>query len=862
MSPTPICFLAKASPTQAWLWHRRLSYLNFDTINLLSKKDIVIGLPKRPMIPNPDNTQQSILEPLSKMTEGNKKQYIADVRVMYYILQAIPNDIYNSVDACKNAKEMWERVKRLMFGSDVTTMAKKVAKNHDPLTLIAYSNTSSSQSHASSSYSPQSYYVTHPSSVVDYDDEYQGELQGDSQEDKLTTSMMLLARAISQKFSSPTNNRLRISSNTRNQAVVQDGNASDESNQIVQRVPRTDSSPSKANVQCYNCNEKGHYARECQKPKVHDAKYFREQMLLAMKDERNLSNEENDFMLDNSYGEESLKELTAAVMLMARLQPADDNAENVSSYDAKAVSEVNASFMVHEQVSHVKRKTIIQTTDDDQIDLSIIFDDPFVENNGGTSEHDSNAHDKNHEIQMLAYNLAKKAFKDRENRYLEDIVDLEEKLSSHDRIVYKMGQSIQTIHMLGKKPNKVYDYFLKDGLGYQNPERLKKAITAQPKLYNGDLLHSVNLKIDSPDSEETLEDAEESRLKMRNKMVQINYGKLNALYETFVPQQEFSSEQTYFSIPSTSNNGSESKDVPPELPTPKMPKETTRAQHQKEVDEMFEHVKQKTYAFGDVRAENQNLLMTIFELKNKLRTIEKGKNVNTKFDKSKTLGKLVCVTSFNKNLANKAKNVSNTKVNSDRSKPVTSQSTPKTKQSQKHNENVIARGMYKITKQETKTPVSKANINVSNSTGVGSSNSVRRLKSKDNKSKNNVLKNTKSSSTYVWKTSSSASLDSNKCETTDSNVCQTNACISNFKTVNACVTAVNDGSNIVCISCGKDVFFHSHEKCVARHALSRKSSVKRALFTSPVAAKSKNLGATLVVAKSRLSVAKTPITTN
>ncbi|GJY27001.1 retrovirus-related pol polyprotein from transposon TNT 1-94 [Tanacetum coccineum] len=45
-SPTPICFLAKASPTQAWFWHQRLSYLNFDTINLLSKKDIMNGLPK------------------------------------------------------------------------------------------------------------------------------------------------------------------------------------------------------------------------------------------------------------------------------------------------------------------------------------------------------------------------------------------------------------------------------------------------------------------------------------------------------------------------------------------------------------------------------------------------------------------------------------------------------------------------------------------------------------------------------------------------------------------------------------------------------------------------------------------------
>nr|GEU73059.1 retrovirus-related Pol polyprotein from transposon TNT 1-94 [Tanacetum cinerariifolium] len=38
--------LLTTSPTQAWLWHRRLSHLNFDYINLLSKKDIVIGLPK------------------------------------------------------------------------------------------------------------------------------------------------------------------------------------------------------------------------------------------------------------------------------------------------------------------------------------------------------------------------------------------------------------------------------------------------------------------------------------------------------------------------------------------------------------------------------------------------------------------------------------------------------------------------------------------------------------------------------------------------------------------------------------------------------------------------------------------------
>ncbi|GKA49795.1 retrovirus-related pol polyprotein from transposon TNT 1-94, partial [Tanacetum coccineum] len=45
-TPNPICLMTKASSSQAWLWHHRLSHLNFDTINLLLKYDIVTGLPK------------------------------------------------------------------------------------------------------------------------------------------------------------------------------------------------------------------------------------------------------------------------------------------------------------------------------------------------------------------------------------------------------------------------------------------------------------------------------------------------------------------------------------------------------------------------------------------------------------------------------------------------------------------------------------------------------------------------------------------------------------------------------------------------------------------------------------------------
>nr|GEX30640.1 retrovirus-related Pol polyprotein from transposon TNT 1-94 [Tanacetum cinerariifolium] len=43
---SPICLMARASSTKSWLWHQRLSHLNFDTINDLAKNDLVSGLPK------------------------------------------------------------------------------------------------------------------------------------------------------------------------------------------------------------------------------------------------------------------------------------------------------------------------------------------------------------------------------------------------------------------------------------------------------------------------------------------------------------------------------------------------------------------------------------------------------------------------------------------------------------------------------------------------------------------------------------------------------------------------------------------------------------------------------------------------
>ncbi|GJW01850.1 integrase, catalytic region, zinc finger, CCHC-type containing protein [Tanacetum coccineum] len=41
-----ICLMSKATSTKSWLWHRRLSHLNFGTINDLTRLDLVDGLPK------------------------------------------------------------------------------------------------------------------------------------------------------------------------------------------------------------------------------------------------------------------------------------------------------------------------------------------------------------------------------------------------------------------------------------------------------------------------------------------------------------------------------------------------------------------------------------------------------------------------------------------------------------------------------------------------------------------------------------------------------------------------------------------------------------------------------------------------
>ncbi|GJS08833.1 gag-pol polyprotein [Tanacetum coccineum] len=282
----------------------------------------------------------------------------AEIEAMNLILISILNDIYNSVDACKTVKAMWQRVKRLMRGTVQNKVdretpfnnefdqfvaepgealvsvynfrlakrltedsyndlfdylqqfkklvnalrAEKVEKSHDPLALVAHTGLSSRTT--------TPYYVTHPASVVDYDDDYQGDVTQNNSEDPLTSAMNLLDQAITERFSNPTNNQEIIEGNNVQNNV---GN--------IQRTLRTTSSGTAANVQCYNCSEKGHYASNYPKPRVRDLKYFMEQMFLAKQDEAGviLTDEHNDFHFADASQMEEIKELSANICLMARI---------------------------------------------------------------------------------------------------------------------------------------------------------------------------------------------------------------------------------------------------------------------------------------------------------------------------------------------------------------------------------------------------------------------------------------------------------------------------------------------------------------------------------------------------------------
>nr|GFC13947.1 hypothetical protein [Tanacetum cinerariifolium] len=130
-----------------------------------------------------------------------------------------------------------------------------------------------------------------------------------------------------------------------------------------------------------------------------------------------------------------------------------------------------------------------------------------------------------------------KLYKTQKDKELDKVIELENKVKVLDNIVYKTGQSVQTMNMLNNKCR----------TSFAKPEFLKKAQRANPRLYDiGCYNDNLALTL-TPDSDEVICLEKESRSKLSDLIRPFDYDKLNSLYDLFVSQCEKSSEQRYFS---------------------------------------------------------------------------------------------------------------------------------------------------------------------------------------------------------------------------------------------------------------------------------------------------------------------------
>ncbi|GJZ24936.1 hypothetical protein Tco_0562395 [Tanacetum coccineum] len=290
----------------------------------------------------------------------------------------------------------------------------------------------------------------------------------------LNKAMTFISTAFTSRYPL-TNNQLRTSANPRNQATIQDGRVQVQTVQGIQNQgyagsgARSNVTATRVNktgrtnivgqakvIRCYNRQEEGHMARQCTKPKrPRNSTWFKEKVMLTEALELGvvLDEEQMAFLADMGIYD----------VLMAKLSP----------YDSTTLLEIHS----------LKQQL--------------------------------NATVESHKTLSTTVDVLKMKSKAKEDKYLDEIIELEKQKKALDNVIYKMGQLTQTMHMFSK-PQAFYNETHKIALGYQNPLYLSQAQRKVPALYCGyTIVKPAALSV--IDTKETLELAEESRLKMHAK---------------------------------------------------------------------------------------------------------------------------------------------------------------------------------------------------------------------------------------------------------------------------------------------------------------------------------------------------------
>ncbi|GJT80345.1 retrovirus-related pol polyprotein from transposon TNT 1-94 [Tanacetum coccineum] len=519
--------------------------------------------------------------------ENNKE--CADIQATNILSQGIPRHMFNRLNQTETAKEIWENVELLMQGSGLTEQQKKetlfdqyeskyvtIVKNNKEISTVSYVDlythlksyeqhamkTLSKMNQTSGNANPLAYMAqaTHstssPSQYVPPPPQYAPAPQQapQSTNDAMLATMNQIVNLLSgfQKQFPPTNNQLRTSTNPKAQATIQAGQITTEN--VQRRAPGNKGKHAATRSQgkvvtCYNCHGQGYVARECKEKKRAKDSYH-----------------------EDAYDSDVDEAPHAAAAFMANLmQTGPSTGQGTMLHGGEQLdSDVDSviddhdntipdhQYQLNNEVESVP--TDVSSIIPGGISVITILDDlrSQLEGHIKTNKEQSFANDSL-KAELERYKKSEKLKADNnalEESYLEELVWLRNTNKVIIEILQSYGQPVQTVPMLSKRPTFSIKDLHKSALGHRNPMYLKSAQLCRPTLYLGDvILDHVHTPFRVYDSEETLVQAKVSRTKMLERMKDplckvssklINYAKLNSLYDTFMPQNQLSSEHVYW----------------------------------------------------------------------------------------------------------------------------------------------------------------------------------------------------------------------------------------------------------------------------------------------------------------------------
>nr|GFB02585.1 hypothetical protein [Tanacetum cinerariifolium] len=177
----------------------------------------------------------------TNMSLENKAHFLAEKEAIHLILIGMEDDSYSTVDACQTAQKMWEAIERFVtivkqqhkldevsynklfnilkqYQNEVNELrAEKLARNANPLALVATAQDSQDQYYQTSRHKGKEIAkpITPPSETASEKDNDPEQAQRDKDMQK---NLALIAKYF-KKIYKPTNNNLRTSSNSKNKNV-------------------------------------------------------------------------------------------------------------------------------------------------------------------------------------------------------------------------------------------------------------------------------------------------------------------------------------------------------------------------------------------------------------------------------------------------------------------------------------------------------------------------------------------------------------------------------------------------------------------------------------------------------------------